>query len=111
MGLFTFLSELRAARLVDELSQHLARQVYSLLRELCEARVPAMTHAEARGYLWAKARPIVAAEVAAAAGRRPALSRVAVATLQERTHDRVVRSVLADLMRDRVRHVSRRIAA
>ena len=111
MGLLTYFADLRAARLIDELTKQLARKTYGLLRETSETRVPTMTHAEARGYLWAKARRIVSAEVAVTAVAQPSLSPWALAVLTERTHDRLVRTMLADLMRDPVRHVQRRRAA
>jgi hypothetical protein len=111
MGLLTFLADLRLARLVDELTQQLARQAYGLLHEVCETQVLSMTHAEARGYVWAKARPIVLAEVTAAGIGHPALDPRNLALLSERSRERVVRAVLSDLMRDRARYVSRRRAA
>ena len=111
MGILSFLADLRAIRLVDDLTQQLARQAYGLLREGCELRVPRMSHAEARGYLWAKARPIVVAEVARLAPTHSDLSPAVLALLTDRTRQRVVRSVLSDLTRDRVNHVNRRRAA
>ncbi len=111
MGLINFLADLRALRLVDELNQQLARRAYGLLREVCEMRVPGMSHAEARGYVWAKARPIVSVEVASAAKMHPALGPAALIALHERTHDRVVRAVVSDLLRERTRQVGRRRAA
>jgi hypothetical protein len=111
MRMLTLLADLRLARLVDELTQQLTRQAYSLVREVCEARVLGMTHAEARGYVWAKTRPIVLAAVSAASVGHPALDPANLALLSERTRERVVRAVLSDLMRDRVRHVNRRRAA
>ena len=111
MGLLSFLADLRLARLADELTQRLARQTYGLLREACQTHIQNMTHAEARGYVWAKARPIVMAEAVAAAIEHPALDQTRLASLGERARQRVVRAVLSDLMRDRVRHVNRRRAA
>jgi hypothetical protein len=109
--MLTFLADLRLARLLEELTQQLTRHSYALVREVCEKRVAGMTHAEARGYVWAKARPIVLAEVAAAGLGHPVLDATNLAALSERTRERVVRTVVSDLMRDRVRHVKRRRAA
>jgi hypothetical protein len=111
MALFTFLADLKAARIVDEFTQRVARQTYAGLREMCERSVPTMTHAEARGYVWAKARPVVAAQVATVAVAHPALSQNALQMLNDRTHDRLVRSVVSDLMRERAEHAQRRRAA
>jgi hypothetical protein len=111
MGLISFLADLRATHQVDELTQQLARQTYGVLRDLCEARMPGMTHAEARGYVWAKARPIISTQVAAVAIAQPALGPGALAMLSERTHDRVVRTVVSDLMRERAQQMHRRRAA
>src|SRR5689334_22689123 len=74
MPLLTFLADLRAARIVDEFTQNVARQTYGTLRHMCERRVLTMTHAEARGYVWAKARPVVTTEVAAVAVAHPTLN-------------------------------------
>ena len=111
MKLLTFLADLRVGRLVDELTQKLARQVYGSLRDVCETRVSSMTHAEARGYVWAKAQPIVLAQVSATSTTHPSLDATYLALLSDRTRERVVRAVVNDLMRDRVRHVNRRRAA
>jgi hypothetical protein len=111
MGLFSFVADLRATQLIDELAQQLSRQTYGLLHDICQPRVALMTHAEARGYVWAKARPIVLAQVTVAAQAHPDLGRLALSTLSERAHDRVVRSVLSDLMRERAQLANRRRAA
>ncbi|MBI2825651.1 MAG: hypothetical protein HYX69_13285 [Planctomycetia bacterium] len=111
MSILTLLSPWRAGRLKDELAQQVARRAYVALREVCEDRVPAMTHAEARGYLWAKARPLVAAEVTHIAQFEPALPIAFQAQLAQRSRERLVRLVMTDLMRDRVRSTSRRRAA
>jgi hypothetical protein len=111
MGLLTLFADLRLARLVDELTQQLTRQAYGLLREVCETPVLTMTQAEARGYVWAKARPIILAELAATAIGHPALDPTTLARLSERTRERLVRTVVSDLMRDRAHYVNRRRAA
>ncbi len=111
MPLLTFLADLRTARIVDEYTQNVARQSYGTLRQMCERRVLTMTHAEARGYVWAKARPVVAAEVSAVAVAHPTMSAHTLQMLSERTHDRLVRSVVSDLMRERVEQTRSRRAA
>ncbi|HVU86924.1 MAG TPA: hypothetical protein VHD36_06365 [Pirellulales bacterium] len=111
MPLLTFLADLRAARIVDEFTQNLARQTYGTLRHMCERRVLTMTHAEARGYVWAKARPVVTTEVAAVAVAHPTLNARTLQMLSEQTHDRLVRSVVSDLMRERVEQARSRRAA
>ncbi|HEY4310475.1 MAG TPA: hypothetical protein VGN12_13565 [Pirellulales bacterium] len=111
MALLTFLADLRAARIIDDVTQRLARQAYGTLREVCELRVPTMTDAEARGYVWAKARPIVAQRVAAVAEARPTLATSTLHMLSNRTHDRVVESVVSDLMRERAEQARNRRAA
>ena len=70
-----------------------------------------MTQAEARGYLWAKARPLVVAEVAAVAQNRRGLAPWAQSLLIERARHRVVRNLLADMVRDRSWIALRRRAA
>jgi hypothetical protein len=111
MPLLTFLADLRAARIVDEITQNVARQTYGTLRQICERRVLTMTHAEARGYVWAKARPVVATEVAAVAVVQPTISPRTLHMLSERTHDRLVQSVVSDLMRERAEQKRSRRAA
>ena len=111
MPLLTFLADLRAARIVEEITQNVARQTYGTLRQMCERRVSSMSHAEARGYVWAKARPVVTTEVAAVAIARPTLSTHVLHMLSERTHDRLVQSVVSDLMRERVEQKRLRRAA
>ena len=70
-----------------------------------------MTHAKARGYVWAKAQSIVLAEVSVVSLSHPSLDATNLTLLSDRTRERVVRAVVNDLMRDRVRHVNRRRAA
>jgi len=111
MGLLNFLADLRAARLVDEISKQVARRVTERLHQACAARVGNMTHAEAHGYLWAKVRPLLTTEVAAVATTQPSLGTGAIAVLHERTRDRVVRTVLAEVMHNRIRHEGLRRAA
>jgi len=111
MGLLRFLADVRATQIVDELCQQATRRVYGSLREACESRIAQMTHAETRGYVWAKARPIVTTEVTAIAIAHPTLGQQIIDMLCERTHDRVVRNVVSDLMRERTQRTHRRHAA
>jgi len=111
MGLLTFIAELRATQLVDDMAKQVTRQVASLVRNACARRVATMSHAEARGYLWAKARPMISAEVRAIAVAQPALRPLTLAALSERAHDRIVHTVLAELMQERTRYVGQRRAA
>ncbi len=111
MGLLRFLADVRATQIVDELCQQAVRQVYGSLRESCESRVRQMSHAETRGYVWAKARPLVSREVSAIAVAHPTLGQQIVDMLCERTHDRVVRNVVSDLMRENAQRTHRRRAA
>jgi len=111
MGLFEFWAEIRATRELEELARRIARRMYTPLRQAAFERVVSMTQAEARGYLWAMARPMAVAEVAAVADGRRGLAPWAQSLLIERARQRVVRNLLADVIRDRSWITLRRRAA
>ena len=94
-----------------ELARQVAQRSYALVRELVEGRTWAMGRAEARGYVRAKAAPVIRAEIAALIermGRRLECER---ATMYALASDRIVQSVLADMGRERKRQADSRRAA
>ncbi len=111
MGFFDFWAELRATRELDELARRIARRTYTPLRQAAFDRVIAMPQAEARGYLWAVARPLVVAEVAEVAQSRRGLAPWAQSLLIDGARQRLVRNVLSDVVRDRAWMIERRRAA
>jgi len=111
MGLFDFFAEIRATRDLEEISRQIARRIYTPLRDAAYERIVAMPQAEARGYLWALARPMAVAEVAAVANTRRGLAQRAQSILIDRARQRVVRNLLSDAVRDRSWIAMRRRAA
>jgi hypothetical protein len=111
MGLFDYFAEIRATRELDELARRIARRIYTPLRQAAFERIVSMPQAEARGYLWAVARPLAVAEVAAATQNRRRLSQSSQSLLIDRARQRVVRNLLADTVRDRSWIALRRRAA
>ncbi len=110
MSLLALLDQLRGTQRLDDAVAQIARRAYAPLREGCELLVPQMTRAEARGYIWAKARPIIALDPAAIAGQAK-LPATVQAMLTEQARDQATQEVLGDLMRQRLDRAARKRAA
>jgi hypothetical protein len=94
-----------------ELARQVAQRSYALVRELVEGRTWAMSRAEARGYVRAKAAPVIRAEITALIERSGRLGEHGRSSVYVLASDRVIQSVLADIGRQRVRHHDARRAA
>lgn len=110
MFLGDLLARIWNAPSVQELARQLAQRSYAAVRDSVEGRTWDMSRAEARGYVLAKAGPVLRSELAALAGRTPNFSRQLQQTVFQHASQRVVQSVLADINRERVRHELRRAA-
>ncbi|MGH8165072.1 MAG: hypothetical protein ACREP1_12145 [Rhodanobacteraceae bacterium] len=95
---------------IAELSRQLAQRSYAAVREGVGPRTMAYSPAEARGYVRAKAGPVIRSEARIVAKRHPGLSRANLATIEAQAGDRVVQTVLADLNRERTRQALHRAA-
>ena len=94
-----------------ELARQVAQRSYALVRELVEGHTWTMSRAEARGYVRAKAAPVIRAEIAALIERSGRLGEQGRSSVYNLASDRVIQSVLADIGRQRVRHYDARRAA
>lgn len=103
MGLRDLIVALCNGPSITELSRQLAQRSYGLVRESIGPHVLGFSRAEARGYVRAKAGPVIRAEAKIVALRHRGLSPAALATIVAQASDRVVQSVLADLNRERAR--------
>lgn len=105
----TRLIQLRDRRWLEKQANTLASRLTELVTPTLSPVVLHMPKAEARGYVRAKCRPVVDAEVAQLAAGRPGLKNAgaAVQTLIEQ----VIRMVLDDVAHGRVHRGERRRAA
>lgn len=110
MGLRELIVALCNGPSVTELSRQLAQLTYSSVRDTIGSQVLAWSRAEARGYVRAKAGPIIRAEAAILARRRKGMSQARLAAVVAQASDRVVQSVLTDLNRERSRRLMGRAA-
>ncbi|HVA50309.1 MAG TPA: hypothetical protein VNH11_28400 [Pirellulales bacterium] len=110
MGLKNWLDALCHAPSIAELSRQLAQRSYALVRDSVGPQVFAFSRAEARGYVRAKAAPVIRSEARALAGRYPGLSVASLGIAVSQASDRVVQSVLTDLNRERTRQMLGRAA-
>ena len=110
MSLFDRFSSVWSLPTIADLSRQVAQRSYALVRESVETRAIGFARAEARGYIRAKAGPIIRAETKILAGRHQGLSQAAIATVVAQAGERVVQTVLADLGRQRARETLRRVA-
>jgi len=101
MRLFTLLARATTTRLVDDLSQQISRRLFGSLREACASAVARMTRAEARGYLWAKAQPVVTLEVARVMAWHKGPTGGVESLIAQQARERLVQHVLADLLQER----------
>ncbi len=110
MNFSDILARLWGAPSVQELARQLAQRTYAPIRDCVEGRTWGMSRAEARGYVLAKAGPIIRCELAGLADRTPSLNdRVQRMVFQHASH-RVVQSVLADINREKTRLNARKAA-
>lgn len=110
MSLFDILAGFGGLPTVSELARQIAQRSYALVRESVDARTSAMTRAEARGYVWAKAMPVIRGEIETLRQRHPRLTTDACGRVIELASQRVVQSVLTDVGRDRPRRWVRHAA-
>lgn len=110
MNLLDRLTSLWSLPSIADLSRQVAQHSYALVRESVEMRAVSFARAEARGYIRAKAGPIIRAEAQALADRHPRLSPAAIGTIVSQAGERVVQTVLADIGRQRARETLRRVA-
>jgi hypothetical protein len=111
MRLFTLLARATMTRLVEDLSQQISRRLYAPLRDACAQTVQRMSHAEARGYLWAKAQPAVTLEVARVMAWHKGPTGGVEALVAQQARERLVQQVLADLLEERTARTGKRRAA
>lgn len=111
MVLLSMLAEFRQARRLAQLVRHIVWRSYAPIREAAEVRVPQMSPAEARGYIRAKATPVLRAEVEDVLKNESGLGEWARPILFQHASDHVVQSVLSDLVRREPRKTTARRAA
>ena len=111
MRLFTLLARATTTRLVEDLSQQISRRLYAPLREACAVAVGRMSRAEARGYLWAKAQPVVTLEVARVMAWHKGPTGGVEALVAQQARERLVQQVLADLLAEKGQRTAGRRAA
>ena len=95
---------------IAELSRQLAQRSYALVRESVGPETLHFSRAEARGYIRAKAGPVIRAEAKVVAGRYRGMSKASLTAVVAQASDRVVQSVLGDLNRQRTRPALHRAA-
>lgn len=84
---------------VQDLARQIVQRSYAAVRESVEGRTWSMSRAEARGYVMAKAAPVIRTELAILAIRVPHLSDRNQTLVYDHASQRLVQSVLADLTR------------
>lgn len=110
MGLRELIVALCNGPSIHELSRQLAQRSYAPVRESIGPHVLGFSRAEARGYVRAKAGPVIRTEAKIVGSRHRDLSQAALATVIAQASDRVVQSVLADLNRERAQRSLHRAA-
>lgn len=110
MSLLNLLSSVWTLPTVADLARQVAQRSYAAVRESVEERAVAFARAEARGYIRAKAGPVIRSEATVLAARHPELSPSALATVISQASERVVQTILADIGRQRARQTLRRVA-
>ncbi|HUY33101.1 MAG TPA: hypothetical protein VMV69_09990 [Pirellulales bacterium] len=111
MSLFHSLFGFWNAPSPTELARQVAQRSYALVRDLVEGRTWAMSRAEARGYVRAKAGPVIRAEIAALIQRSGRLGEHGQSSVFALASDRVIQSVLADIGREQARQRDAKRAA
>ncbi|HUY88445.1 MAG TPA: hypothetical protein VMV10_06905 [Pirellulales bacterium] len=110
MGFFDVLAGFWGGPSVQDLARQIAQRSYAAVRESVEGRTWSMSRGEARGYVTAKAAPIVRSELAILAIRVPRLSEGTQSLVYAHASERLVQSVLADLGRQKSRQTLRQAA-
>ncbi len=110
MSLLGRFSSLWSIPSIADLSRQVAQRSYAVVRESVEARALSFARAEARGYIRAKAGPVIRAEINTLSERYPTLSAELRANIVAQASDRVVQTILADIGRQRARETLRRVA-
>ena len=99
------------ARSSQQVAAEIARQAYAQVRHASERVAASLQPAEARGYIRARATPILRPYIEAARRREPGLHRVPAAEMLRLTGDLVVQAVWPDIaMAGRLRESRRRAA-
>lgn len=96
---------------LSETSRQIARRCYASLHQVVEHRAMSMTRAEARGYIAAKARPIVRQEVESVIRTVHGIGAWARPVLVLQASEQLVHAVSSELVRERARKVRPRRAA
>jgi hypothetical protein len=110
MGLFDVLAGIWGGPSVQDLARQIAQRSYAAVRESVEGRTWSMSRAEARGYVMAKAAPVIRSELAILAIRAPRLSDRTRSLVYDHASQRLVQSVLSDISRQQIRPALRRAA-
>jgi hypothetical protein len=111
MGFIEFTRVFWSATSEQELARQIAQRSYAAVRESVEGRTWSMSRAEARGYVAAKAAPVIRSELASLALRTPRLHGRLQMAVYAHASDRLVQSILADVGRQKSRQPLRRAAA
>jgi len=111
MGFFEFMRAFWGVPSAPELARQIAQRSYAAVRESVEERTWSMSRAEARGYVTAKAAPVIRSELAILALRTPRLHGGLRTAVYAYASDRLVQSILADVGRQKSRQPLRRAAA
>jgi hypothetical protein len=110
MSFFRLLKSLWQRQSVAELSRQIAGRTYPLVRETIDPQAVPIPRAEARGYIRAKATPVIRSQVKALLAAEGRLAAGLEPLLVAHAGERVVQSILADLSRDKARQAPRRAA-
>ena len=110
MGLKDLIVTLCSGPSVTELSRQLAQRAYAAARDSIGPHILDWSRAEARGYVRAKAGPVLRAEAALLVSRHRGISQARLTAVVSQASDRVVQSLLADLNRERSRRLLQRAA-
>ena len=110
MGFFDVLAGFWSGPSVQDLARQIAQRSYAAVRESVEGRTWSMSRAEARGYVAAKAAPVIRSELAILAIRVPRLSDRTQSLVYDHASQRLVQSVLSDISRLQTRPTLRRAA-
>jgi hypothetical protein len=110
MIFFRLLKSLWQRESVAELSRQIAGRAYPFIRETIDPQAVPIPRAEARGYIRAKATPVIRSQVKVLLAAESRLAAGLAPLLVAHAGERVVQSILADLSPDKARQASRRAA-
>jgi hypothetical protein len=102
MPLSKLLARIRDARWLGQNLRPLTLELSEQVRASLSFRVLAMPRAEARGYIRAKATPVVRHALGSITSEHPALAAQLVTRVTGELTDRVARQVLDDVVRGRI---------